>query len=238
MASTSFGTAGTKKRFNSKTIPLCTALNLITTGTSLAGNLSSLHASSSMADFVLLHGFSIKIKRGSAPRIKEVLWQPPVLNWIKCNIDGACKGNPEPSSCGGIFRNATAEFVGAFACNLGISNSLIVELNGAMMAIEIASQKGWQHLWLETDSMLVIAAFKSFKIVPWHLRNRWQNCLHLCSYMSFFVIHIYREGNHCTDKLANIGFSIQFQFWCDSIPREIVYDFARNRMGLPMYRFC
>lgn len=128
--------------------------------------------------------------------------------------------------------------MGAFACNLGISNSLIAELNGAMMAIEFASQKGWHHLWLETDSMLVTAAFKSITIVPWHLRNRWQNCLHLCSSMSFFVTHIYREGNHCADKLADIGFSIPYLFWWDSIPREIVWDFARNRLGLPIFRFC
>lgn len=132
-----------QKRFTSHPIPLCSATNLIVTGTSLAGNLSTLHASSSMAYFVLLNAFLVKVKYDNAPRIKEVLWKPPVFNWIKCNIDGACKGNPGPSSCGGIFRNSAAEFLGAFACNLGISNSLSVELNGAMFAIEIASQKGW-----------------------------------------------------------------------------------------------
>ena len=209
-------------RFTTKPITLYAALNLIITGTSLDGNLSSLHASSSMTDCFLLHAFSVKVKHENAPRIKEVIWQPPVLNWIKRNIDGACKGNHGPSSCGGILRNSAAEFLGAFVCNLGISNSLIADLNGAMLAIEIASQKGWRHIWLETDSMLVTAAFKSIKIVPWHLRNRWQNCLHLCSSMSFFVTHIYREGNHCADKLADIGFSIQSQFWWDSIPSEII----------------
>lgn len=34
------------------------------------------------------------------------------------------------------------------------------------MAIEIAFQKGWRHLWLECDSSLVIHAFKSVDIVP------------------------------------------------------------------------
>jgi hypothetical protein len=105
--------------------------------------------------FFLINALSVKVKYGNAPRTKDVLWHPPVFNWIKRNIDGACKGNPGPSSCGGIFRNSFAEFLGTFACNLGISNSLISELNGAMLAIEIASQKGRNRIWLETDSVLV-----------------------------------------------------------------------------------
>jgi ribonuclease HI len=103
--------------------------------------------------------------------------QPPVFSWIKCNSDGVSLGNPGPSSCGGIFRNSSAEFLGAFAYNLGISNSLCARLNGAMYAVvEIAYQKGWKNLWLETYSMLVVTAFKSSKIIPWQLKNRCPIC--------------------------------------------------------------
>jgi len=49
---------------------------------------------------------------------------------------------------------------------LGSTNSLVAELNGAMYAIELANQKGWSHLWIETNSMLVTWAFKSKSIVP------------------------------------------------------------------------
>lgn len=56
----------------------------------------------------------------------------------KCNIDGASVRNLDPSFCGEIFRNSTAEFLGAFAYNLGNTNSLVAELNGAMFAIEMA----------------------------------------------------------------------------------------------------
>jgi ribonuclease HI len=61
---------------------------------------------------------------------------------VKCNCDGASIGNPGPSSCGGIFRNSDAIFLGAYAFNLGTS-SLNAELVGAMFAIETAVQKGW-----------------------------------------------------------------------------------------------
>jgi len=224
--------------FSGRKINHRSAINLIISTTAMSANNSKCAANSSIADFVLLKAFSVKINYGNAPKIKEIIWQPPVFDWIKCNIDGASLGNPGPSSCGGIFRDKNADFLGAFAYNLGISNSLIAELNGAMFAIELAHHRGWNHIWLETDSMLVTLAFKSKKIVPWQLRNRWENCLHLISSMSFFVTHINREGNHCADQLANIGLSLNTYFWWNHLPQQIGFDFTRNRLGLPYFRFC
>jgi ribonuclease HI len=79
---------------------------------------------------------------------------------------------------------------------------------GAMLAIKIAHQKGWKSLWLETDSMLVLSAFKSSSIVPCILRNRWDNCIYFTFLMNFFVSHIFREENKCADSMANIGLSL------------------------------
>ena len=210
-----------QRRFKVKVMDIRTAINLIIASTSLSSNSPSLKANSSMTGFVILKAFSVKMNYGNAPKIKGVLWQPPILHWLKCNIDGASNGNPGPSACGGIFRNSSAEFVGAFAFNLGISNSLVAELQGVMIAIEIASQKGWNYLWLETNSVLVTLAFKSSNTVPWHLRNRWENYLIKVASMHFFVTHVYREGNHCVDIMANIGISLQTHAWWDHVPSQI-----------------
>jgi len=107
-----------------------------------------------------------------------------------------------------------------------------------MIAIEMAAQKGWSNLWLETDSMLVTLAFKSKTIVPCSLRNRWDNCLHIISSMSFLVSHIYREGNHCLGRVTAIGLELSIKFWWDHIPSQISEDFTRNRLGLHYFRFC
>lgn len=133
-------------RFNNKKINVRSTINLIISATALTGNNSRLAANSSIEDFLLLNAFSVKINHGRAPRIKEVIWQPPVFNWIKCNVDGASVGNPGAASCGGIYRDKNGVLVGAFAYNLGISNSLFGELNGARYAIELARK---QHFRLE-----------------------------------------------------------------------------------------
>jgi ribonuclease HI len=107
------------------------------------------------------------MKYGNAPRIKEVMWQPHILNWVKCNCDGASLGNPKILSCGAIFRNSDAAFLGAYSFNFGISSSLNGELVGALVAIETTVNKGWSHIWLESDSMRVVMIFSSSKVVPW-----------------------------------------------------------------------
>jgi len=104
-----------------------------------------------------------------------LIWQPPIVNCIKCNADGA--SNNIASSCGGIFRNHEAIFLACFAENLGGGTAFHAEMSAVMRAVELANQRGWRNLWIETDSSLVIMAFKSIiALVPCNLRNRWINC--------------------------------------------------------------
>jgi hypothetical protein len=164
--------ARNQRRFNDKKVHWKSVINLIIAAVSLSGNNSSLKAKSNISEFVFLQTFHVKMNPGNAPKIKEVIWNPPIFTWIKCNCDGASLGNPGISACGGIFRNSDSCFLGAYSYNLDISSSLNAELVGAMLAIETTFNKGWSHLWLETDSMVVVLAFSSSKVVPWNLINR------------------------------------------------------------------
>ncbi|PNX68161.1 ribonuclease H [Trifolium pratense] len=73
-----------------------------------------------------------------AYNIIEVLWHPPLVGWVKCNTDGATHGSPDPSACGGLFRNCHGVHLGSFADFLGQSYAFVVELSGVMCAIEAA----------------------------------------------------------------------------------------------------
>ncbi|GAU32660.1 hypothetical protein TSUD_218370 [Trifolium subterraneum] len=88
-------------------------------------------------EFVILKAFNVSVHHPKAPVIKEILWHPPLYNWIKCNTDGAALDSPGLASCGGIFRDYTANFLGGFSINIGNSYALHAELIGAMNAIEI-----------------------------------------------------------------------------------------------------
>jgi ribonuclease HI len=212
---------------------------MIISNTSLSGNNTTKHSSNSIRDFTFLKIFRVSIHHPKVPVLKEVYWQPPVVTWIKCNIDGASNGNPGLSSCGGIFRDHEANFIFAFAEPLGLSTSYVAELCGAMRAIEIAHQKHWQHLWLETDSKLVVEAFKNpNKPVAWQLSNRWKNTMFMFKQLNCVVTHIYREGNQAADSLANHGLSINTVVFWEESPLFISDYVNRNKLGIPSFRLC
>ncbi|MCH99434.1 ribonuclease H protein [Trifolium medium] len=201
-------------RFQNNLIPWNSAIALIIANTSLTGNHTGKSSSNSVRDFSFLKCFKINIHRPKATVLKEICWQPPLLNWFKCNIDGASNGNPGLASCGGIFRSYSADFVLGFAEPLGVTTSYYAELCGAMRAIEIASQNHWHNIWIETDSALVVSAFqKPQNPVPWPIRNRWKNTLHMAKSMNFIITHIFREGNQVADLLANHGLTLDSIFY-------------------------
>lgn len=59
----------------------------------------------------------------------------------------------------------------------------------------------WMLMMFKFDAKQI--RVNSVSMVPWKLRSRGKNCLVLTHSMSFRVSHIFREGNGCTDTLAN-----------------------------------
>jgi ribonuclease HI len=231
--------ARNQARFNDTSISWRAAISLIIANTSLTGNNTKKVSSNSLRDFSFLKLFRISIHHSRAPVLKEVLWQPPSLNWYKCNIDGASNGNPGNASCGGLFRDHASDFIFAFAEPLGIASSFVAEISGAMRAIEIAFQHHWNNLWLETDSSLVVAAFNNpHKLVFWNLRNRWKNVLTMVGHMNFMVTHIYREGNQAADLLANHGLSQNTILFWQQTPLFLCDSISKNKLGIPSFRYC
>ena len=55
--------------------------------------------------------------------------------------------------------------------------------------------------------------------------------------MDFVVTHTYREGNHCADKLANLGLTSTEMVWLTNVHLSIKDDFSRNKLGQPCFRF-
>jgi ribonuclease HI len=215
------------------------AISLITAATFLSGHKTLKTSTNSMRDFSFMKQFRISLHPSRPTILRELLWLPPMPNWIKCNVDGASCGNPGNASCGGIFRNHEAEFVYGFAEFLGVTNAYVAELCGVMRAIEIAFQNHWNNLWIESDSLSVVSAFNHpEKQVAWSLSNRWRNSIYMVKQMNVIVTHIFREGNQVADRLANHGLSItSIVFWSE-LPLFVQDCFVVNKQGTPTFRIC
>lgn len=82
-----------------------------------------------------------------------------------------------------------------------------------LRAIELAQHFHYLNSWLETDSSLVVLAFKDYSIVLWSLRKRLSNSLGYTRSMNLIVTHIYREeDNKCADSLVNIDLSLYYLY--------------------------
>ena len=189
-------------------------------------------------DRQLLVSLGISPNSCKAPSIVPVLWHPPPFSWVKVNTDGLAKGNPGPAACGGVFRDSAGYFLGGFSLSLGHRTSFYAELHAVILAIELAHARGWQNLWLESDSSSVISCFASGSFSPpWSLQTRWNNCtLHLQN-MVFRCSHIFREGNVVADKLANLGLLSSSLVWHSTPPIEILPPLHSDFLGMPTYRF-
>ncbi|KAL5185560.1 hypothetical protein HKD37_17G049014 [Glycine soja] len=90
----------------------------------------------------------------------------------------------------------------------------LFEIFGAIIALEMTKEKGWNRTWLECDFTLVIHAFTKPSIVPWQF---------------FFLSHIFREANSYAYKLVSFGVSSRTTtFWLDSILSFVKEEFLRK----------
>ncbi|KAF1889480.1 hypothetical protein Lal_00024807, partial [Lupinus albus] len=124
--------------------------------TYLSGNNSMLFANASIHNFTILREFNVALNYNRAPRINEGVWVAPIVGWIKINSDRVALGAP------GFAREEITLVLLRVVLQLSrynIQDSLFVEFQAAIMAIEIAHKKGWNAIWLECDNFMVVDIF-------------------------------------------------------------------------------
>ncbi|KAL8480424.1 hypothetical protein ACS0TY_027090 [Phlomoides rotata] len=83
---------------------------------------------------------------------------PPDPGQYKVNIDGSTLFSPGWIYAGGIFRNSRGFFIAAFTKPVGWGFPLEAELAAGLLDIRHAHRLGWNNLWIELYSILVVRA--------------------------------------------------------------------------------
>ncbi|XP_019262475.1 PREDICTED: uncharacterized protein LOC109240305 [Nicotiana attenuata] len=99
----------------------------------------------------------IKYFEGYKPVIitRRVTWQLPFQGWYKCNIDGASRGNPGPSSLGFCVRNDEGDLIYAREVDLGETTNVAAEARAIVQGLEYFVEHNLHPLILETDSLVM-----------------------------------------------------------------------------------
>ncbi|KAL8503958.1 hypothetical protein ACS0TY_022623 [Phlomoides rotata] len=165
----------------------------------------------SLTDLAIISACGVKGCSPRAPTIKCVHWQLPPVGVLKINIDGSAAGSPVLLTGGGVFRDHFGVFRGFFVVMHGRSFAFEAELATTLFAIELAYEKCWFNIWLESDSTYVVHILNlGCPEILWRLLARWHWVRRLRTTIHMVVSHIYREGN----VVANIG--SRERRWIDS----------------------
>lgn len=136
-----------------------------------------------------------------------ILWTPPGMGWVKVNVDGAVSTTSRVAGCGGICRDHTGNWLAGFACAIGQCTVLEAEQLAMIRGADVAWEKGYRKVILESDSKTLVEMLKDMK--SYDLCSLL--CLQLQEYMArewdLRIVYIPRKRNRLADLLAKEGLS-------------------------------
>ncbi|RYQ82464.1 hypothetical protein Ahy_B10g101052 [Arachis hypogaea] len=89
-----------------------------------------------------------------------IRWYPPVVDYLKVNVDGSFYSQNGNAACGGVFCDNLDRFVKGFACNLESYSIMHAELWGIIKGMQIAIDSGYNRIVIEFDSTMTINFIK------------------------------------------------------------------------------
>ena len=75
---------------------------------------------------------------------------------IKMNVDGTIRNGGRKAGCGGVLGDATSAWILGFSRNLSSTGVLPVEIRAMEIGLNLAWQKGFRTVILESDSKLAV----------------------------------------------------------------------------------
>lgn len=153
-------------------------------------------------------GEMVKILKEYKPRLHycAVSWRKPHNGTIKCNTDGASRGNPGESAYAFCLRNDKGDIVYAEAGQLGNRTNMEAEILAVFKALRHCKRYNFNNYILETDTLSITNIIRGNWKVPWQQAEEILEIIELISSTQAKIQHVFREANKLADKLANEAF--------------------------------
>ena len=148
------------------------------------------------------------------PRIYyfPVKWRPPEGSILKCNTDGAYRGNPGRNTYSFCIRDCNGDLVYAQGEEIHEGTSIEAEALDIKEEITHCVTVGITQIYLETDSLVLFKILTRVWGVPWNIVVIIEDIWYVSRLCQTQIKHIYREGNKLADFLANMAFDINGRF--------------------------
>lgn len=134
--------------------------------------------------------------RGATPGGELLVWS-----------DGAARGNPGPAGIGGLAMSPCGQRLVELSEGIGIATNNVAEYTALIRVLELASTLGYTGIVIHSDSELLVKQLngayrvKSPALKPLASRARQL----LKGYRRVKIVHVPRNRNRESDRLANLG---------------------------------
>lgn len=136
-------------------------------------------------------------------QVSVIRWVAPQIGWVKCNPNGACKGNLGKSSYGSCVTDHQGNH-NYVESNIGDRTNTTTEVRAIKGALTYYDRQELGLIVLETDSLsLKNILTKSCKI-PWEIVDIVEEILDIMKSRINQIIHVVREANNLANYLSNI----------------------------------
>ncbi|XP_050259682.1 uncharacterized protein LOC126704699 [Quercus robur] len=155
-------------------------------------------------------------------------WEPPPLDWVKINFDGATFQAKDVAGLGAIIRNDHGLVMAALTQVVPLPTSVeMVEVLAARRALSFAQELGFDHIILEGDSDTAIRAMKNESFSSASFGHILADIKVLSSHFRHLAFrHTRRQGNKVAHSLARAACNFfPFCTWIEEVPAvsNVVY---------------
>jgi len=121
--------------------------------------------------------------------------------------DGACRGNPGPSSAGWVIEAPHGEVLTQAGVFLGTGTNNEAEYSAAILGLEDAFQRGAKTVVLRADSELMIKQLKgTYRVKNERLKPLFNKLRSIIAkFDSVSLEHVKRHLNQAADRQANLA---------------------------------
>lgn len=125
--------------------------------------------------------------------------------------DGACRGNPGPSSAGWVLEQPDGTLITQAGVYLGTGTNNEAEYSAAILGLQDALQRGVRHIVLRADSELMIKQLKGqYRVKNERLKPLFEKLIGMLDrFESRELQHVKRHLNQAADRQANLALDDQ-----------------------------
>lgn len=177
-------------------------------------------------------------------QVEEIFfsWKKPPGEWVKVNVDGSCDQRTGKIGAGGIIRDHSGKWMVGFLHNIGKGNSFIAKAWASLSGIQVAIDRGFSCVILESDSLEIVKLINDLNPLPtehplFSIVFSIRQCMGRLANVK--VVHVFREVNTCADMMANLAIQEPIRVKVLTEPPPIIFNLIEaDYAGVAWTRLC